>query len=638
MPSALTVRFRPAGLWRIGPDNGARTRTDRVFHSDSLFSALTLAMRDLGWVDEWVAATAESANPAVRLSSCFPFSQQGLLIQPPRTVWPPAQTGKVRWKAARFVPLSLVSALLRDEDLKEEQWAVDPVSECLVPVGRHGTAPAPFRVVMRSTAAVDRVSGGSESADAVAALQFAQGAGLWFIAVFADDAAREAWEPRLRSASILLADTGVGGGRSRGWGKSRRPHFERGEWPGGLGVHTPEQGETGWWLVSLFSPAETDQVDWKRGNYSIVIRAGRVESRAASGDLKPASRLVAEGSVLLSGAPLSGAARNVAPAELPHPVYRSGIALAVPIPWHEAQRFSLLEPRLAVAIAEGAEVVSPEAEDLGAVALIVEEESVEQVTAPEPPSAAAHEEATAEAVVPAEQVTAPEPTSEAAAEEATAQAVVPAEQVTAPEPPSAAAHEEATAEAVVPAEQVTVPEPPSEAAPEETATGEVIPAEQVSVPELQTEGSVPEQPEPAKPTEMPEPSEVPAPEPSEAPEQSPGEVPVTPPSEPSVPEPERPSPGEVPVPEPPDIPEPRPSEAPTVQPSEIPAPSPSDVPAPQPSEVPMPSSPERPDPQIAQGSDVPGEPAEPPVEEPPQPEEPPVEEPPANPDDTEPRA
>ena len=151
MPAALLVRFRPAGPWRLGPDNGARDRTARILHSDALYSALTLAMRDLGYVEEWIAVTAagNGGEPGIRLSSCFPWTGRLLLIQPPRHLWPLNQTGKVRWKAARFVPVSVIPALIRGESLPEDQWAVDPVSECLLPVTKGGPLHPPFRVRRR---------------------------------------------------------------------------------------------------------------------------------------------------------------------------------------------------------------------------------------------------------------------------------------------------------------------------------------------------------------------------------------------------------------------------------------------------------------------------------------------------------
>ena len=38
------VKFRPLGPWRFGPDSGARDRVDTIYHSDSLYSAVTGAI------------------------------------------------------------------------------------------------------------------------------------------------------------------------------------------------------------------------------------------------------------------------------------------------------------------------------------------------------------------------------------------------------------------------------------------------------------------------------------------------------------------------------------------------------------------------------------------------------------------
>jgi CRISPR/Cas system CSM-associated protein Csm4 (group 5 of RAMP superfamily) len=91
--------------------------------------------------------------------------------------------------------------------------------------------------------------------------------------------------------------------------------------------------ETVYWLLSLFSPAPQDSVDWKRGSYSLLTRGGRVESPTAFGLPKKLSRMIAEGSVIFAQAPVRGGAHDVSPDGFPHPVYRAGFALAVPIPW-----------------------------------------------------------------------------------------------------------------------------------------------------------------------------------------------------------------------------------------------------------------------------------------------------------------
>ena len=65
MNPGLVVKLRPSGPWRIGPDSGARNRVDVIYHSDSLYSAVTAAMARLGWLEEWLDATARTGAPAV---------------------------------------------------------------------------------------------------------------------------------------------------------------------------------------------------------------------------------------------------------------------------------------------------------------------------------------------------------------------------------------------------------------------------------------------------------------------------------------------------------------------------------------------------------------------------------------------
>jgi hypothetical protein len=86
------------------------------------------------------------------------------------------------------------------------------------------------------------------------------------------------------------------------------------------------------WLLSLFTPAPADSVDWRRGNYTVLARGGRVDSPAGSGELKKQIQLVAEGSVLYAEATPRGSAANVAPDGFAHPVFRAGFALAIPLP------------------------------------------------------------------------------------------------------------------------------------------------------------------------------------------------------------------------------------------------------------------------------------------------------------------
>lgn len=329
---SFAVRFHPAGPWRFGPGSGARDRVDTIYHSDTFFSAVTSAMAQLGLAEDWLhATTSQDAAPAVRFSSFYPFIGSTLLIVPPRSLWPPAESSKIRYKSARFVPLSVIQSLLADQPMDEDRWVVDGESECLVPADR---ARGPFRVSLRENAGVDRLAAGMVEAHSTACLEFSPDAGLWTVAQFRDEDALAKWEAPVRGALLLLSDSGVGGERSRGWGRASAPIWE--PWTPPQSTLTDQPSEHAYWLLSLYMPASDDAVDWKRGNYATVSRRGRIESSARWGDLKKPALMISEGSVLLAANQLRGAAQDVAPDGFPHPVFRAGFAVAVPIPWRAA--------------------------------------------------------------------------------------------------------------------------------------------------------------------------------------------------------------------------------------------------------------------------------------------------------------
>jgi CRISPR type III-A-associated RAMP protein Csm4 len=312
----LEIKLRPLGPWRTGYAAGDRERVDPVYHSDAVYSAVTFAMQQLGWLEEWLTATAGSTDqPAVRFGSWFPFVGEQRLAPPPRSAWPPAGAGKLYLEAARLAPLELIYARTVDET----KWIVDAVSECVLPVG--GTAP--FTVHVRSGAAVDRLSGSNE-AHHIAALEFAPGAGWWGLIDIVD----ETWTERVKSAFRLAADSGFGGKRSLGWGRSGDPQFSDAS---ELFATSFAAGDAShWWLLSLYSPDVSDAVDWAAGDYVTLTRRGWTAG-AGGVELKKQVRMVAEGSVLLAPK-LRGRSVDVAPEGYPHPVYRFGFAFAVPVP------------------------------------------------------------------------------------------------------------------------------------------------------------------------------------------------------------------------------------------------------------------------------------------------------------------
>jgi len=102
--------------------------------------------------------------------------------------------------------------------------------------------------------------------------------------------------------------------------------------PEALPEQTPAlETEKAYWLLSVFTPAPADQIDWTKGNYSTLTRNGRIESAAGWGELKQPTVMVAEGSVLVCENAPQGAARDTAPQGFAHPVFRAGYAVALPV-------------------------------------------------------------------------------------------------------------------------------------------------------------------------------------------------------------------------------------------------------------------------------------------------------------------
>jgi CRISPR type III-A-associated RAMP protein Csm4 len=345
MQPAVLIRLRPLGPWRSGPGEGGRDQADPCFGSDRLFSAVTLAMQQLGTLGDWLEATVRRVDgPAVAFTSLFPFGSDGLFAPPPATLWPPPPgqvttpspvfLSKLRWKAARFVPVTLVETILLGQNVLADQWLPDAQTGCLL--RRDRPSLSPFRFASRTAGAVDRATQSAVQIHTSACVEFESGAGLWTMARFANAGAEEQWGERVRSAFRLLADTGFGGKRSSGWGQTQAPEFQAGSWPGvlmpklarRLQSNSGEATDTHW-LLSLYSPSPADAVDWSGGDYSLAVRGGFVHG---TGESKKLVRLVTEGSVLAATQELAGAAVDVAPESAAHPVYRSGFALALRLP------------------------------------------------------------------------------------------------------------------------------------------------------------------------------------------------------------------------------------------------------------------------------------------------------------------
>lgn len=429
MQEAVLIRLRPTGPWRFGPDDAGNEnlgRLDSLYRSDRLFSALTLAAQQLGWLDEWLDATARSTAPAVAFTSLYPFQSDTLFAPAPSTLWPPPPSlvttpnpvflSKLRWSAARFVPVTLIESILTGQPILADQWIPDAESGCLL--RRDRPSSSPFRASTRRTAPVDRLTGTTTHAIPAACIEFEPAAGLWAVARYSTPAARGAWDARLQAAFRLLADTGFGARRSSGWGHAAAPEFQNGSWPALLFPKLARQNAAAngngnangdaslYWLLSLYSPASADSIDWTAGDYKVIVRSGRIESPAASGVVKKSARMVSEGSVVATHVEPRGAALDVAPDGFAHPVYRAGFAVALKLPTLGVVPEGPVEPPA------DKEALEPEPRPCDEPAPAPESAIPPESATPPEPATAAEPAAPAEPATTPEAVTPPEPAAE----------------------------------------------------------------------------------------------------------------------------------------------------------------------------------------------------------------------------------
>lgn len=335
MAPALLIRLRPTTPWRIGPDSGSRDQAGSVLHSDTIYSAVTQALKQIGLLEEWLEATARPhAEPAVRFSSAFPFQRNHLFVPPPEGLLPPApgstgQPAVFPWSRVQFMPVSAIQTLLEGKALDEQEWILDSHSGCLLPAASRA-ATGPYRLLRRSFFAVDRGGQGQGLPWDANCVQFAPGSGLWLAVEFSNPQTYAIWARRIEAAFQLLADNGMGGLRSLGFGRFKAPEIQAGLLHELLlPDYQPPSGNRAWWLLSVFSPGNADNVQWDAGRYSVVTRGGR----DAGGRPKLNSRVVKEGSVLVAPRPPLGCIQDVSTGKAGHPVFRAAFAVALPIHW-----------------------------------------------------------------------------------------------------------------------------------------------------------------------------------------------------------------------------------------------------------------------------------------------------------------
>jgi CRISPR type III-A-associated RAMP protein Csm4 len=233
------------------------------------------------------------------------------------------------------VPVEAAASLIAGEAWTEEGWTVEPAGQCLLP--RAAADAGGLRESVRSAATVDRVAGGGVAVHQSACVEFTGGAGFWLFVEFSGEQAQSRWLGALEGAFRWLAESGIGGERSNGWGRFEITESKEATLADLIPLAPADPFEppleTAHWLLSLFSPGERDSVVWERGAYSSLERRGWVDNRE-----KMSLRMVEEGSVLFAASAPAGSAPDVAPEGSPHPAFRNGFAVSLPIPWRTGVR------------------------------------------------------------------------------------------------------------------------------------------------------------------------------------------------------------------------------------------------------------------------------------------------------------
>jgi CRISPR type III-A-associated RAMP protein Csm4 len=313
---ALLVQLQPITPWRCGYGVGEEDSAALV-SSDTLHAALRNAASRLGWDLSQARGT--------RLTSLYPAQQDIFYAPVPEPLRGAPGLRRLRLHAVRFATLSAISSLA-SRKFEENRWVLDLASGCLLPSDRGG-AGGPFRILERKRAAVDRLSGSAVATAETTGLDFGTHGLAWTLLTWSSAEEAEQWLPRWKAAFRLLTDDGIGGWRSAGWGRSRRPRFREGSvlrlleqmgWES-----NPETQPTGWLALGLLHPGENDAIQWESGSYRTVLRGGW-----SAGSETARVRFVREGSVLVASSEPEGALVT-----LPGDSRRARFGAGVALPW-----------------------------------------------------------------------------------------------------------------------------------------------------------------------------------------------------------------------------------------------------------------------------------------------------------------
>lgn len=337
-------------VFHLGERGVGLEESSLVLHSDTLFSAICLAWRSLGYrlgdlLAAFPGAMPESGGqgaapitPPFLLSSAFPYCGEIYFL--PRPLLPmeginddPA-IGKTL-KKIRFVSQTLFEKfiarqpvgdyLLQDgpggKQLRRDlilqsstAWLADSDLTSSLPENR-----VIWKDVTQPRVAISR-AGSRSTPFGAGRVQFAAGCGLYFMAKFQD----ETWRSKVEDALALLSAEGIGGERSVGNGQFRL------EVRRGFTLRQPAS-PNGFTSLSLVWPSKVEVQDQllEGAQYGLVARRGWIASLDWQGTRRPNVRMLSEGSVFRR-LPV-GSLVDLTPSEAAgaHPIWRCGLGFPV---------------------------------------------------------------------------------------------------------------------------------------------------------------------------------------------------------------------------------------------------------------------------------------------------------------------
>jgi CRISPR-associated protein Csm4 len=332
--------------FHFGEQGLGQEKTRAFWSSDSLFAALVARLALLEGaqaVEDWLGTPQQPCTPPFLLTSLFPRAGEVRLFPVPLAAALPdgkPLPDKIRpkdLKRVQFVSENLYRQLLTGKSLVEVEsdtiklhggrlWAAKAESQTIPLFAKEGEKLKLWLIEKRPRVTVERASNASTLFH-TGAVHFAEGCGLWFGVQWLDEAAKARFERLLHD----LGEAGLGAERSAGYGKGE---FEP---IGDLKLPDPHQM---WTSLSRYLPRREEMLAFagERAAWKVETVGGWLDSPQKRGQRRRALNFAQEGSVfsLPTGVePPFGRVQDAAPhypngeKPVPHPVWRSGLAVAV---------------------------------------------------------------------------------------------------------------------------------------------------------------------------------------------------------------------------------------------------------------------------------------------------------------------